>query len=197
MLLGLGLLGVGLPVSQPGAAVPLWQDVIAAGVAVFAYSVFYSTPLTMLAWPMAVGMLAHAMRWGALSVSWYGAATGAGRVRYRGPGADADGAALAYAVCRAIGFASVVSMIPGVFLFRMASGLVLLAGGPDTNLQLASATIADGMTALLIIMAISFGLIVPKLVIDWIGDLEIGDAVDTDGLMMVQCHWHWHPTVDD
>src|SRR5262249_45422271 len=68
LLLGLSLLGVPLPVDPPGRSVPLWLDVIAAGVAVAAYSVFFSTPLTMLPWPVAVGMLAHALRWLALSV---------------------------------------------------------------------------------------------------------------------------------
>src|SRR6266849_6786831 len=59
LLLGLALLGVSLPVGQAGRAVPLWQDMIAAGVAVASYSVFFSTPLHMLTWPVAVGMLAH------------------------------------------------------------------------------------------------------------------------------------------
>ena len=77
LLLGLALLGVSLPVDEAGRAVPLWQDVIAAGVAVAAYSVFFSTPLHMLGWPVAVGMLAHAVRWGALTVLGVGAATGA------------------------------------------------------------------------------------------------------------------------
>jgi uncharacterized membrane protein YjjB (DUF3815 family) len=58
LLLGLALLGVSLPVDQAGRAVPLWRDMIAAGVAVAAYSVFFSTPLHMLGWPVAVGMLA-------------------------------------------------------------------------------------------------------------------------------------------
>jgi uncharacterized membrane protein YjjB (DUF3815 family) len=70
----------------------------------------------------------------------------------------------------AIGFASVVSMIPGVYLFRMASGLVRLAGGSHTTLELISATVADGMTAITIILAMSFGLIVPKLAIDHISE---------------------------
>ena len=74
LLLGLALLGVSLPVDQAGRAVPLWQDVIAAGVAVAAYSVFFSTPLNMLPWPVAVGMLAHALRWAALTISVFSAA---------------------------------------------------------------------------------------------------------------------------
>src|SRR5258708_21908697 len=68
LLLGLAFLGASLPVDPAGRSVPLWQDVIAAGLAVFAYSVFFSTPLNMLPWPVAVGMLAHALRWVVLAV---------------------------------------------------------------------------------------------------------------------------------
>src|SRR6266404_2691047 len=166
LLLGLALLGVSFPVDPAGRTVALWVDTIAAGVAVFAYSVFFSTQLHMLAWPVAVGMLAHALRWGALTVFGASAATGAllaclivGLIltpvsrRWHMPFA-------------AIGFASVVSMIPGVFLFRMASGLVQLAEGSHTTLELISATSADAMIAVTIILAMSFGLVVPKLVID-------------------------------
>src|SRR5262249_20569958 len=76
LLLGLALLGVSLPVDQAGRVVPLWQDVIAAGVAIAAYSVFFSTPSKMLSWPIAVGMLAHALRWVAITVLGFGAALG-------------------------------------------------------------------------------------------------------------------------
>jgi hypothetical protein len=44
-----------LPIDPPGLGVPLWLDVIAAGVAVACYSVFFSTPLKMLPGPVAVG----------------------------------------------------------------------------------------------------------------------------------------------
>jgi uncharacterized membrane protein YjjB (DUF3815 family) len=76
LLLGLALLGVSLPVDQAGRTVPLWQDVIAAGVAIAAYSIFFSTPPNMLLWPMTVGMLAHALRWVAITVLGFGAAIG-------------------------------------------------------------------------------------------------------------------------
>jgi len=166
LLLGLALLGVSLPVDEAGRVVPLWQDVVAAGVAVAAYSVFFSTPLNMLPWPVAVGMLSHALRWVAITVLGFGAAIGTLLACLVVGLILTPIARRRHMPFAAIGFASVVSMLPGILLFRMASGLVQIAGGAHTSLELISATIADGMSALISILAMSLGLITPKLVID-------------------------------
>jgi uncharacterized membrane protein YjjP (DUF1212 family) len=169
LLLGLAVLGVSLPTDPAGRAVPLWQDVVAAGVAVAAYSIFFSTPLRMLPWPVAVGMFAHALRWLTLTQLGFGVATGA-------LVACVVVALILTPVSRrthmpfaAIGFASVVSMMPGVYLFRMGSGLVKIAEGTQSMTDLVN-TVASGATAAMIILAMSFGLIVPKLIIDCFGD---------------------------
>jgi uncharacterized membrane protein YjjP (DUF1212 family) len=169
LLVGLTLLGVPLPVDPPGRSVPLWEDVIAAGVAVAAYSVFFSTPLTMLPWPVAIGMLAHALRWVALNVLGFGVATGALVACVVVGLILTPVSRRTHMPFAAIGFASVVSMMPGVYLFRMGSGLVQIAEGTQTMADLLN-TVASGATATMIILAMSFGLIIPKLIIDYFSD---------------------------
>jgi uncharacterized membrane protein YjjP (DUF1212 family) len=164
LLLGLAIGGVPLPASGATTAAPLFYDVIAAGIAVAAYGTFFSLPWRMLPIPVLIGMLAHAARWAIV--------TAAGLRLEMG----------AFVACLIVGimvtplaerlrlpfagiaFASVVSLIPGIFLFRMGGGLLtLIALGAKAPTGLLQDVIVDGATAFLIVLAMVFGLIIPKL----------------------------------
>jgi len=167
LLVGLALGGVALPVSETSVPVPLPYDVIAAGVAVAAYGTFFSMTWRTLPIPIVTGMIAHAARWATISLVGSSVETGA-FVACLFVGIVitpvADRLRLPFA---AFAFASVVSLIPGVFLFQMGGGLVALAAlGGKAPPELLLATIADGSTATLIMLAMAFGLILPKMIIE-------------------------------
>jgi uncharacterized membrane protein YjjP (DUF1212 family) len=167
LLAGLSFGGASLPASGPSFPVPFGYDVVAAAVAVAAYGTFFAMPWRMLPIPILIGALAHACRWAVIAMGGGSVETGAlvaCLVVSILVTPIADRLRLPFA---AVGFASVVSLIPGVFLFRMAGGLVeLVAAGREASPELLLSTVTDGMTAVLIFLAMAFGLIAPKMLIE-------------------------------
>jgi uncharacterized membrane protein YjjB (DUF3815 family) len=145
-------------VSAPSNGAPLIVDVLAAGVAAASYSVYFSMPWRMIGWPVVVGMLAHAAHWYALDLG-------------------ASLALAAFVSClvvgallvpishhmripfAGIGFAAVVALVPGVFVFRTLAGFVEFAGAPSA--QLLSAAAADLIGAGVIVTGMALGLALP------------------------------------
>ena len=164
LVLGLACVGAGLPPAGASAAVPLEYDVLAAGVAVMAYGAFFNMSWAKLPIPVAIGMLAHGCRWSAMTLAGVNAATGAfiaclivGTVMTP----IADRLRLPFA---GLAFASVVSLIPGSSLFRMAGGMAgLLAAGTKAGPDLFFQVIADATGAILIVVAMTFGLVIPRI----------------------------------
>jgi uncharacterized membrane protein YjjP (DUF1212 family) len=173
LLIGLSFGGVSLPVSGPSFPIPLAYDVTAAAVAVAAYGTFFAMPWRMLPIPTLIGAFAHACRWAVISIGGGSIETGA-LVACLVVGTlitpIADRLRLPFA---AVGFASVVSLIPGVFLFRMAGGLVeLISHGGNASPDLLLSTVMDGMTAFSVFLAMAFGLIAPKMLIEYFRGLR-------------------------
>jgi hypothetical protein len=57
----------------------------------------------------------------------------------------------------------VVSLIPGSYLFRMAGGMAgLLAAGTKAGPELFFEVMADATGAVLIVVAMTFGLVIPR-----------------------------------
>jgi uncharacterized membrane protein YjjP (DUF1212 family) len=164
LIFGLRLGGQTLSVTGSGANVPFYADVLAAGVAAGSYPVYFSMPYRMIGWPVAAGMLARGVHWWALA----------------GWKADLPTAALLSCLLvgvllipvshflrmpfAAIGFAAVVALVPGIYVFRMLSGILQLQ--TKTSPELLAATVSDAAVATLVVAGMAIGLVVPMRVRD-------------------------------
>jgi uncharacterized membrane protein YjjB (DUF3815 family) len=121
-------------------------------------------PYRMIGWPVAAGMLARGVHWWALT----------------GWKADLPTAALVACLVvgvllipvshflrmpfAAIGFAAVVALVPGIYVFRMLSGILQLQS--KTSPELLAATVSDAAVATLVVAGMAIGLVVPMRVRD-------------------------------
>lgn len=165
LVVGMAVCGVTLPVTASTVPVGFWPEVTAAAATGYAYSVFFSTPGRLVIWPMVVAMLAHSLRWVALH-------NGSGLVLATLCACLLAGALL-FPLARRFHlpyapliFASVVSMIPGSYVFRATSGLLELAGGTNDVTELAAAVVQDSAIALAVSVAVVLGVALPAIVGD-------------------------------
>ena len=162
VVIGLTVGGTTLPPMPPSREVALWIDTICAGIAAVSYGIFFSMPRRMLIYPWLMSMVAHATHWGLISGLGMSNAAGAG-IACLGVGIIlvpiARRLKLPFA---AVGFASVVSMVPGIFLFRMGGGLVAIQqAGLKAPADLIIGVLSDGTTAVMTVTAMALGLLLP------------------------------------
>jgi uncharacterized membrane protein YjjP (DUF1212 family) len=160
LILGLHLGGTDLPVESTGHIVPLYADMIAAGVASASYPVYFSMPYRIIYWPVLIGMFAHGVRWVALYVWHLDIATSALIACLIVGFALVPVATRLRLPFAAIGFAAVVNLVPGVYVFRMLSGLIQALDGTGTP-QVLTAAFTDGLTAFLVVLGMTIGLVIP------------------------------------
>jgi len=160
LALALALFGTDLPVEPAGRAVPLWLDVLAAAIAAASYPVYFAMPYRLIVLPVVVGALAHGLRTWAMTDLGANIAVGATVACLVVGGVMAPISHRLRIPFAGVAFAAVVSLVPGVYVFRLINALGELPfGGTPATLF---GALSDGTTAVLIVLGMSLGLAVPK-----------------------------------
>lgn len=165
LVLGLQLTGQSLPLASPPADVPLVYDVLAAGVAAACYPVFFSMPYRLVGWPVVAGMAAHAVHWWAMAGGHLSLPVAALLACLLVGAILTPVAYVKQLPFAAIGFAAVVALVPGMFVFRVVAGLTELAVQPSQQVLLD--VVSNGSVAALTVVSMAVGLAVPTRVRDW------------------------------
>jgi len=168
LLAALAAGGTTVPADTTLSVVPFAADVLAAGMAVAAFGTFFAMPLRLMPFAIIVGMIAHSARW-ALIVFGGAHVTIATLVASLVIGIIvtpvADRLRLPFA---ALAFSAVVPMMPGYFLFHATGALVALVSvGSNAPASLLASVVANGATAFLIILAMTVGLILPRMLYEY------------------------------
>lgn len=163
-VLGLTLTGSSLPPDGVAKDIPAWLDVAAASVAAACYSVYFSSPYRLIGWAMLIGAVAHLSHWLALDVLGLNALA-ASWLACLVAGTSVVLLSRKHLSFAAVGFAAVVALVPGLYVFRWVSALLQLVttSSPSHAAQLQLAASQDLYTALLLTAAMVAGLVLPIL----------------------------------
>jgi uncharacterized membrane protein YjjP (DUF1212 family) len=166
-LFGFSAVGAKLAIAGSSPPVPLVIDVIAAGCAVASFGTFFSMPWRLLAFPIAAGTVAHAARWALISLAGGSAPTGALVACMLVSVLTTPVVDRLHLPFAAVAFSAVVSLMPGFFLFNAATGIAeMVSIGSSAPAALLTSIATSGATAFLIIMAMTFGLILPRMLFE-------------------------------
>ena len=162
LMIGLAFGGDALPVDPPTAFAPLWLDVFAAGIVAVCYGIFYNAPLRILYWPLLVGAAVHALHWVSLEVWRLEPYVAAGIVCLVAGSILIPVSNRFFVPFSAIGFASVVSLVPGLLIFAaLAAFTQLHAATGEQALRLVVGLADDTSTAALTLFAMAVGFLIP------------------------------------
>ncbi|MET0451204.1 MAG: threonine/serine exporter family protein [Mycobacterium sp.] len=159
LIVGLGVGGQSLQLDSPGPHDALLADVVGAAIAAACFPIFYSMPYRFIVWPVTVGATAHALHWWVLNVA-HGSLGTAALVSCAFVGIVLGAVAYFHRFpFAAVGFAAVVALVPGIYVFRALAGLVQLPSKASSTVI--SAIAADGATAAVVVACMAVGLTVP------------------------------------
>lgn len=158
-----GWLTLGMTTVPPwkGSAVPipLWLDVVLAGVASCGFGAFYNAPWRVLWTSIACGMVGHGIRYLCLAagvpleVSTLFACLAIGVMAAR----MVDSLNVPFA---AIAFAGAVPMMPGVLMFQSIGGAMEIAfAGANAPLEMVSSTLASMFKSAFVVGSMGMGLL--------------------------------------
>lgn len=173
VIAGLGLGGANLPPDPVGLGVPLWLDMVVAGIVAVCYAAFYSSPRRVLVWPFVTGMAVHGLHWVALGIWHVSAPVAAGMACLAAGFILLPISRRLHLPFTSMGFSSVVSLMPGVLVFRALSGMFALLGASgDQAVTLLVATVDDWTTAFATVFFMALGLVIPATVYGRLVDRE-------------------------
>ncbi|MDP5239888.1 threonine/serine exporter family protein [Uliginosibacterium sp. 31-16] len=164
-----GWLTLGMTTVPPSTVaaqpIPLWLDIVLAGVASCGFGAFYNAPWRVLWTSIACGMVGHGIRYLCLAngmqleIATLFACVAIGFMAIRW----VSSMRIPFA---AVAFAGAVPMMPGVLMFRSIGGAMDIAfAGPSASLTLVAGTLANMFKAAFVVGSMGMGLLAGA----WIG----------------------------
>ena len=149
-----------IPAWNGSGVVPLWLDMLLAGIASCGFGAFYNAPWRVLWISILFGMIGHGIRWLCLQHGW--SLEASTMLACLVIGFMANGAVHRLRVAfAAVAFASAVPMMPGTLIFSGFGGAMeIIAAGRAASPALLSGTLSNLFQACAVVAAMGLGLLV-------------------------------------